>query len=62
MSDRTERKTTFVVQVSDGKNDSLQGRLTWVDRNITRPFQSTTELVHLIDSLREELEQQDEKA
>ncbi|MCC8121959.1 MAG: hypothetical protein LIO58_00215 [Oscillospiraceae bacterium] len=60
MSDKTERKTTFVVQISDGKNASLQGRLIWVDHNITRSFQSTTELMHLIDSLREKLAAQDE--
>lgn len=40
---------TFLVGVTSRQNASWQGQVTWADKNITKNFRSTLELIKLMD-------------
>ena len=42
-------KATFVVQVQFRQNATWQGTVTWAEKNETRHFRSTLELIRLMD-------------
>ena len=42
-------KATFVVQVQFRQNATWQGTVTWAEKNETRHFRSTLELLRLMD-------------
>ena len=42
-------KATFVVQVQFRQNATWQGTVTWTEKNETRHFRSTLELIRLMD-------------
>jgi hypothetical protein len=44
-----ESHTTFVVQVKFRQNATWQGSIHWVEKNQTRNFRSTLEMIKLID-------------
>ncbi|MCC8122283.1 MAG: hypothetical protein LIO58_01905 [Oscillospiraceae bacterium] len=50
MEKTAEKKQTFVVQVLNHQNGTLQGTVTWLDNNVTSSFRSTLELIKLLDS------------
>ncbi|MCD7947759.1 MAG: hypothetical protein LUG13_05615 [Oscillospiraceae bacterium] len=50
MGKTAEKKKTFVVQVLNNQNGTLQGTVTWLDNNVTNSFRSTLELIKLLDS------------
>ena len=41
---------TFLVEIKSCKNQSWQGRLTWVEKNQTTSFRSALELMKIMDS------------
>lgn len=41
---------SFIIRVNQRKNSSMQGRLTWVEKNKTVSFRSAWEMIRLIDS------------
>ena len=41
---------TFLVEIKSCKNESWQGRLTWVEKNQTASFRSALELMKIMDS------------
>ena len=41
---------SFIIRVQQRQNSSMQGRLTWVEKNKTVYFRSVWELIRLIDS------------
>ena len=41
---------SFIVRVQQRQNSSMQGRLTWIEKNKTVYFRSVWELIRLIDS------------
>ncbi len=41
---------SFIVRVQQRQNSSMQGRLTWIEKNKTVHFRSVWELIRLIDS------------
>ena len=41
---------SFIIRVQQRQNSSMQGRLTWVEKNKTVYFRSVWEMVRLIDS------------
>lgn len=41
---------TFIIRVQQRQNSSMQGRLTWVEKNKTVYFRSVWEMIRLIDS------------
>ncbi len=43
-------KATFIVQVQYRQNATWQGRVTWVEKDMERPFRSALELIKLLDS------------
>ena len=43
------QKGTFIVKINHTDNASLQGQVTWADKNITKNFRSTLELIKLMD-------------
>lgn len=47
---KTEKKSTFIVQILNAQNDSWQGTVTWTEKKETMPFRSALELLQLIDS------------
>ena len=51
--DDRQEKATFVVQVQFRRNATWQGTLQWVDKNQTRKFRSTLELLMLINDAME---------
>ena len=40
---------TFIVKINHTDNASWQGQVTWADKNITKNFRSTLELIKLMD-------------
>ena len=44
-----ESRTTFVIQVKFRQNATWQGSIHWVEKNQTRSFRSTLEMIKLID-------------
>lgn len=40
---------TFLVGATSRQNASWQGQVTWADKNITKNFRSTLELIKLMD-------------
>lgn len=42
---------TFIVRVQQRHNSTWQGRLTWVEKDSTRTFQSVWELVRLLEEV-----------
>jgi len=44
------KNATFILQVKFRRNASWQGEIRWVDKNITKPFRSTLELIRLLDN------------
>ena len=48
------QKGTFIVKINHTDNASWQGQVTWADKNITKNFRSTLELIKLMDSCREQ--------
>lgn len=53
-------KGTFIVRLQGRESATWQGQLTWVDRNITVGFRSALELIKLIDSAADDLEEKPE--
>ena len=51
---------SFIIRVQHRQNSSMQGRLTWVDKNKTVFFRSAWEMIRLIDSALEETGQEQE--
>ena len=51
---------SFIIRVQHRQNSSMQGRLTWVDKNKTVFFRSAWEMIRLIDSALEEIGQEQE--
>lgn len=51
---------SFIIRVQHRQNSSMQGRLTWVDKNKTVFFRSAWEMIRLIDSALEETCQEQE--
>lgn len=43
------QKGTFIVKINHTDNASWQGQVTWADKNITKNFRSTLELIKLMD-------------
>ena len=41
---------SFIIRVQQRQNSSMQGRLTWIEKNKTVYFRSVWELIRLIDS------------
>ena len=41
---------SFIIRVQQRQNSSMQGRLTWIEKNKTVHFRSVWELIRLIDS------------
>ena len=41
---------SFIVRVQNRQNSSMQGRVTWVEKNKTVFFRSAWEMIRLIDS------------
>ena len=41
---------SFIIRVKQRQNSSMQGRLTWVEKNKTVRFRSVWEMIRLIDS------------
>lgn len=41
---------TFLVEIKSCKNQSWQGRLTWIEENKTSNFRSALELMKIMDS------------
>lgn len=48
--DDSVKNATFLLQVKFRRNASWQGQIQWVDKNITKTFRSTLELIRLIDT------------
>ena len=44
-----KQKGTFIVKINHTDNSSLPGKVTWADKNITKNFRSTLELIKLMD-------------
>ena len=40
---------SFIIRVQQRQNSSMQGRLTWVEKNKTVRFRSVWEMIRLID-------------
>ena len=51
---------SFIIRVQHRQNSSMQGRLTWVDKNKTVFYRSAWEMIRLIDSALEETGQEQE--
>lgn len=45
-----KRKHTFIVEISDTRNQSWQGNVEWVQGQKEQPFRSVLELLKLIES------------
>ena len=43
------QKGTFIVKINHTDNASWRGQVTWADKNITKNFRSTLELIKLMD-------------
>lgn len=41
---------SFIIRITDRKNDTWQGSITWTDRGVTKYFRSSLELIKLMDS------------
>lgn len=41
---------SFIIRVQQRQNSSMQGRLTWIEKNRTVHFRSVWEMIRLIDS------------
>ena len=53
---------SFIVRVQHRQNSSMQGRVTWVEKNKTVFFRSAWEMIRLIDSaLETDEDEKDEK-
>ena len=52
---------SFVIRVQQRQNSSMQGRLTWIEKNKTVYFRSVWEMIRLIDSAVEMSSPQDEE-
>ncbi len=47
------KKATFVVQVQYRQNSTWQGQVVWSEKNQSKPFRSSLELIRLMDSAME---------
>ena len=46
---KTNSGETFLVQIRNTQNATWQGTVTWAEKNETRHFRSTLELLRLMD-------------
>lgn len=56
-----KRRRTFLVQVLNEQNDTLQGVITWTDTGQSRAFRSVMELMYLMESVQEDEIRQDRR-
>ena len=62
MDKKNGEQGTFIVRIRYRQNATWQGHVTWVEENKTVPFRSALELIRLIDSTQDEVEEwNDEK-
>lgn len=48
--DKNISTPTFLVEIKSCKNQSWQGRLTWIEKNQSANFRSALELMKIMDS------------
>lgn len=48
--EKMESTPTFLVEIKSCKNQSWQGRLTWIEKNQSTNFRSALELMKIMDS------------
>lgn len=53
MTNGSEMRKTFIVQVISQQQDAIQGTITWAASGETQSFRSAMELLNLVDSAKE---------